>query len=114
MGNILKLKNNVMNNFEKKITEDKLINLVEENDILLNKIINKDYLKAFNYWFDYGAASTVGFLIRKLKLIKSILDNGSSITIEEDPILILNTQEDLKNWIKNRFDESLIEDVYKE
>ena len=103
-----------MNNFEKKIKEDKLINLAEENDILLNKIIDKDYLKAFNYWFDYGAASTVGFLIRKLSIIKSILETGNSVTIEEQPVLILNTQADLKNWIKNRFDESLIEDVYKQ
>ena len=70
-----------MNNFEKKIKEDKLINLAEENDILLNKIIDKDYLKAFNYWFDYGAASTVGFLIRKLSIIKSILETGNSVTI---------------------------------
>ena len=103
-----------MNNFEKKIKEDKLINLAEENDILLNKIIDKYYLKAFNYWFDYGAASTVGFLIRKLSIIKSILETGNSVTIEEQPVLILNTQADLKNWIKNRFDESLIEDVYKQ
>jgi hypothetical protein len=102
-----------MNNFEKKIKEDELINLKEENEILLNRLIDKDYLKTFIYWFDYESASTINFLIRKLKLIKSIINSGNSVTIEENPILILKSHDDLKKWIKERFDESLIEDVYE-
>jgi hypothetical protein len=103
-----------MNSFEKRIEEAKLNNIIQENEIINTKTINKERLKVFIDWFDYGAASTFNFLIGRLQLIKSIIDNGSSVTIEEEPILILKTQEDLKNWIKNRFDESLIEDVYKE
>lgn len=103
-----------MNSFEKRIEEAKLNNIIQENEIINTKIINKERLNIFIDWFEEGSASTVGFLIRKLKLIKSIIDSGSSVTIEEEPVLILNTQDDLKNWIKKRFDESLIEDVYKE
>lgn len=103
-----------MNSFEKRIETAKLNNIIQENEIISSKAINKERLKVFIDWFNYGAASTIGFLVRKLKLIKSIIDTGSSVTIEEEPVLILKTQEDLKNWIKNRFDESLIEDVYKE
>jgi len=103
-----------MNSFEKRIEEAKLNNIIQENEIINTKTINKERLNIFIDWFEEGSASTVGFLIRKLKLIKSIIDSGSSVTIEEEPVLILNTQEDLKNWIKKRFDESLIEDVYKE
>lgn len=103
-----------MNSFEKRIEEAKLNNIIQENEIINTKTINKERLNIFIDWFEEGSASTVGFLIRKLKLIKSIIDSGSSVTIEEEPFLILNTQEDLKNWIKKRFDESLIEDVYKE
>ncbi|MFN3772628.1 hypothetical protein [Cloacibacterium normanense] len=103
-----------MNSFEKRIEDAKLNNIIQENEIISSKNIDKKKLNVFIDWFEEGSASTVGFLIRKLKLIKSIIQNGNSVTIEQQPVLILNTQEDLKNWIKNRFDERLIEDVYKE
>lgn len=103
-----------MNSFEKRVETAKLNNIIQENEIINSKTINKERLKVFIDWFNYGAASTIGFLIRKLKLIKSIIEDGNPVTIEEEPVLVLNTQEDLKNWIKERFDESLIEDVYKE
>lgn len=102
-----------MNSFEKRIDDAKLNNIIQENEIISSKNINKEKLNVFIDWFEEGSASTVGFLIRKLKLIKSIIQNGNSVTIEQQPVLILNTQEDLKNWIKKTFDESLIEDVYK-
>lgn len=101
-----------MDSFEKKIEEAKLANLKEEKEIILTRKIDKDSVRAFNYWFDYGAASTIGFLIRRLKLIKSIIEDGNSVTIEEEPVIILKNQGDFKNWIKSRFDEILIEDVY--
>lgn len=103
-----------MKNLNKMLEQDKIENLKIENLIKDEKKISANYLNVYIDWFEDCSASTIGFLVRKLKLIKSIIEEGNPVTIEEEPVLILNTQEDLKNWIKNRFDESLLEDVYKE
>lgn len=102
-----------MKNLEKKAKIDEIANLSQENDINQSRKINKQRLNVFIDWFEEGAASTINFLVARLKLIKSIIDSGNSVTIEENPILILRSNEDLKKWIKKRFDESLIEDVYE-
>ena len=46
--------------------------------------------------FDYGAVFTINWLISKLKILKSIIENGNPVTMEEDSVLLLNIQEDLK------------------
>lgn len=101
-----------MKDIKKTADQDRSINFAEENQILQSKKINQDDLNAFNEWFDYGAASTVGFLIRRLKLIKQILDENNEVIIEENPKLVLSTHDDLKEWIKLKFDVALIEKVY--
>jgi hypothetical protein len=101
-----------MKDIKKIADQDRVINLAEENQILQSKKINQDDINAFDEWFDYGAASTIGFLIRRLKLIKQMLDENNQVTIEDNPILVLSTHEDLKNWIRLKFDEALIEKVY--
>lgn len=103
-----------MSNLNNKIKENKIWNESFNLNLYSQKKIDKNILNEFIGMFDYGAASTINWLVSKLKILKSIIDTGSSVTIEEEPVLILNTQEDLKNWIKNRFDENLIDDVYKE
>ncbi|HEX8577040.1 MAG TPA: hypothetical protein VF677_12170 [Flavobacterium sp.] len=97
----------------KKMQENILWNNNFDSSLVSQKKIDKEILNKFIGMFDYGAASTLNWLIAKLKIIKSIINEKSSVTIEEDPVLILSTQEDLKNWIKGRFDESLIEDVFE-
>lgn len=103
-----------MSNLNNKIKENNIWNENFNMNLYSQKKIDKNALTEFFGMFDYGAASTINWLVSKLKILKSIIDTGNSVTIEEDPVLILNTQEDLKNWIKTRFDESLVEDVYKE
>ncbi|HEX8577039.1 MAG TPA: hypothetical protein VF677_12165 [Flavobacterium sp.] len=102
-----------MDSLDKKFKSDEIANLNQENEIIRSRTIDKDRLNILIDWFEYGAASTFNFLIGRLRLIKSIIDTGNPVKIYEDPVLILSTQEDLKNWIKSRFDESLIEDVFE-
>lgn len=101
-----------MENFEKKIEENKAWNNNFNISLFSNRKIDKENLDEFIGMFDYGAASTINWLVSKLKILKAIIDGGNEVTIEEDTVLILKTNDDLKNWIKNRFDESLIEDVF--
>ncbi|WP_395043867.1 hypothetical protein [Flavobacterium sp.] len=103
-----------MGNFEKRIKLIEERNIQQENEIINSKTINKERLKVFVDWFEDCSASTINFLVGRLQIIKSIIESGNHVTIEEEPVLILSTQDDLKKWIKGRFDESLIEDVYNE
>lgn len=103
-----------MKDIKRTADQDRESNLAEENQILLSKKINQDDINAFDEWFDYGAASTIGFLIRRLKLLKQILDENNKVIIEENPILVLSTHDDLKEWIKLKFDIALIEKVYSD
>lgn len=101
-----------MKDLDKKIEENRDWNADFDLNLYNTRRLNKQDLSEFIGMFDYGAASTINWLISKLKVIKSIIDKGNSVTIEEEPVIILKNQDDLKNWIKSRFDEILIEDVY--
>ncbi|WP_298118381.1 hypothetical protein [Flavobacterium sp.] len=79
----------------------------------IKHLIDKKSLSEFTDMFEYGNASTVNWLISKLKIIKSIIDNGHFVSIEGDDIITLKTHEDLKIWISKLFDEVSIEEVYK-
>lgn len=103
-----------MENLNNKIKENEIWNQDFKTNFLLCKKINSSVLVEFNGMYEYGAASTINWLISKLKLIRFVLDKQEEVTIEEDPIIILKTHDDLKNWIAIRFDESIIEDVYRE
>lgn len=102
-----------MKDLKRKIEENRDWNENFDLNLYNTRKLNKKDLNEFIGMFDYGAASTTNWLVSKLKLIKSIIDKGNSVTIEEEPVIILKNQDDLKNWIKSRFDEILIEDVYE-
>jgi hypothetical protein len=78
------------------------IEAIEFNNLIDSQIaegkIAPDTLQRFFSAYDYGAASSISWLIVKLKLAQSSLIN-KSITIEADPPFILQNEDDLKHWI---------------
>jgi hypothetical protein len=102
-----------MEDFKKLMIDSETINKEEENNLGTTKIVNSDYLKSFVNAYNYDAASTINWLVSKLKLIKSIIENGHPVTIQESSIKVLNTLDDLKVWIKNTFDQDIVNDVFE-
>jgi hypothetical protein len=67
-----------MSNLDNKIKENKLWNENFNLNLYNQKKIDESTLNEFIGMFDYGAASTINWLISKLKILKSIIDTGSS------------------------------------
>lgn len=101
-----------MEDFKKLITDSKIINKEEESNLKTTKAVNSDYLKSFVNAYNYDAASTINWLVSKLKLIKSIIEDGHPVTIQENPKKVLSTLDDLKVWIKITFDQDLVNHVF--
>ncbi|HEX9981607.1 MAG TPA: hypothetical protein VGB50_13685 [Flavobacterium sp.] len=97
-----------MENFDDKIKKSTILNLAVEAGIKESRTINAEQLFVFRNWLEDDSASTIGFLVRKLALIRTILEAGNSVTIMEEPVRVLTNESQLRDWIGSAFNEHLI------
>lgn len=74
------------------------------NKNLAEGIITKEMLNDFDSAYGYAAATSVSWLISKLKILKDVLkDNNAIKIIDNTNVTVLKIEMEFDNWIKDRY-----------
>lgn len=92
-----------MDNLQQKIAANIETNKRFDEMLVRTKTVTPEILTEFDAMYDNDAASTANWLKAKLRVIKGIIDEGESVNIQENPVIILHTFQDLKYWITKRY-----------
>lgn len=82
-----------------------------DEQLSLTKKISKEMLVNMHYAKEYDAASTVQWLIQRLKLVKSLIMNNESVVVEAEPEIHLYALKDFEIWVRNSFDDFVADKV---
>jgi hypothetical protein len=91
----------------------------EEYNKFINTELNSkntipfEIIKSFTEAYDYNAATSINWLISKIKIIKARIDNGDILEAENniEKVIFLLNKETFPTWIKNKYPE-VYEDLF--
>jgi len=81
------------------------------NRLITTKKLVKDDIDHFDGAYIGGDASSIQWLVNKLKIIKKVIDDGNSFQIEN--FGEIDTTDEFLEWIINKYSQFIAKEVYR-